>query len=105
MNVEFTAPEVEYDTIYVSEADLKNGYYYELADAYIYVAGEYNYEITADDECTRIIALVVIEKIPSSLDNVMVVDKPKLIMIEGVIYIFHNGEYYTLMGERVGMRN
>ena len=105
VNVEFTAPEVEYDTIYVSEADLKNGYYYELADAYIYVAGEYNYEITADDECTRIIALVVIEKIPSSLDNVMVVDKPKLIMIEGVIYIFHNGEYYTLMGERVGMRN
>jgi hypothetical protein len=35
----------------------------------------------------------------------MVVDKPKLIMIDGVIYIFHNGNYYTLMGERVGMRN
>jgi len=103
--VYFAAPEVQYDTVFVSEVDLQNGYYYELADVYIYEAGEYDYEITADDECTRIIALVVIEQIPSSLDNVMVVDKPKLIMIEGVIYIFHNGEYYTLMGERVGIRN
>ena len=104
-NVDFTAPEVEYDTVFVSEVDLQNGYYYELADAYIYEVGEYDYEITAADECTRIIALSVIKNVLSSLDNVMVVDKPKLIMIEGVIYIFHNGEYYTLMGERVEIGN
>ena len=105
VNVEFTIPEVEYDSVFVSATDLQNGYYYELADVYIYEAGVYEYEITAENECTRVIYLSVYEHILSSLDDVMVADKPKLIMIDGVIYILHNGEYYTLMGERVGMRN
>jgi hypothetical protein len=34
-------------------------------------------------------------------DNESVEVKSQLIMIDGVIYIFYNGEYYTLMGERV----
>ena len=100
IKVEFAAPEVEYDTVLVREADLQSGYYYELADVYIYAVGVYDYEITADGECTRKISLTVEKDIPSLIDEVVEEEKPKLIMIDGVIYIFYNGEYYTLLGAR-----
>ena len=103
-NVEFTAPEVEYDTVLVRDADLQSGYYYELADVYIYAVGVYDYEIIVEGECTRKISLTVERDIPSLIDNVVVEEKPKLVMIDGVIYIFYKGEYYTLLGARV-MRN
>ena len=104
MHVYFTEPEVEYDTVLVGGADLQTGYYYELADVYIYAVGVYDYEIIAEGECTRKISLTVEKDIPSEIDNVVVEEKPKLIMIDGVIYIFYNGEYYTLLGAKV-MRN
>ena len=100
IKVEFAAPEVEYDTVLVREADLQSGYYYELADVYIYAVGVYDYEITADGECTRKISLTVEKDIPSLIDEVVEEEKPKLIMIDGVIYIFYKGEYYTLLGAR-----
>ena len=104
MHVYFTEPEVEYDTVLVGGADLQTGYYYELADVYIYAVGVYDYEIIAEGECTRKISLTVEKDIPSEIDNVVVEEKPMLIMIDGVIYIFYNGEYYTLLGVKV-MRN
>ena len=103
IKVEFAAPEVEYDTVLVREADLQSGYYYELADVYIYAVGVYDYEITADGECTRKISLTVEKDIPSLIDEVEEEEKPKLIMIDGVIYIFYKGEYYTLLGAKGGI--
>ena len=100
IKVEFVALEVEYDTVLVREADLQSGYYYELADVYIYAVGVYDYEITADGECTRKISLTVEKDIPSLIDEVEEEEKPKLIMIDGVIYIFYKGEYYTLLGAK-----
>ena len=99
--VYFAVPEVEYDTVLVREADLQSGYYYELADVYIYAVGVYDYEIIVEGECTRKISLTVERDIPSLIDdNVVEEEKPKLIMIDGVIYIFYKGEYYTLLGIR-----
>ena len=102
-NLHFVMPDVEYDTIFVTAAELQTGYYYELADAYIYTEGVYDYEITADDECTRKISLTVIKDISSTVDNISVSSQSKLIMIDGVIYIFYKEEYYTLMGEKVNI--
>ena len=102
-NLYFVAPEVEYDTIFVTAAELQAGYYYELADTYIYTEGVYDYEIIVENECTRKISLTVIKEIPSAVDNVSVVTQSKLIMIDGVIYIYHKEEYYTLMGEKVNI--
>jgi hypothetical protein len=28
-------------------------------------------------------------------------NRAKMVMVDGVIYVYHNGLYYTLMGERV----
>ncbi len=102
-NLYFTMPETEYDTVFVSTLELRNGYYYELAEDYVYSAGVYDYEITAYDECTRKITLMVIEKVQSSLDDILVAPKSKLIMIDGVIYILRDGVYYTLMGVKVNI--
>lgn len=106
INLTFDAPMMEYDTVFVTAGELSGGYYYELADEYIYSSGEYNYEIVADGECTRKISLMVVRNITTEIDDSEVVEvKSKLIMIDGVIYILHNGEYYTLMGEKVGLLN
>ena len=102
INLTFDAPIMEYDTVFVTDVELQDGYYYELADAYVYSEGDSEYEITADNECTRIITLTVIKSKPTAVENNVVVTKPKLIMIDGVIYILHNEEYYTLMAEKVG---
>ena len=100
--VYFTEPEMEYDTVFVSAGELNRGYYYELANQYIYSPGEYYYEILVEGECTREISLWVVRSITTAIDdNESVEVKSQLIMIDGVIYIFYNGEYYTLMGERV----
>jgi hypothetical protein len=99
--VYFAAPEMEYDTVMVETAVLAEGYYYEIADEYVYEAGEYEYEIVVEDECTRLISLVVEEIVPDSIDDVVVESEPKLIMIDGILYIHHNGEYYTLTGQKI----
>ena len=105
INLTFDAPIMEYDTVIVTAAELQSGYYYELANAYIYNDGEFEYEIIAENECTRIITLTVIQKITTAIENNRVTTKPKLIMVDGVIYILYNEEYYTLMGEKVGTLN
>jgi hypothetical protein len=100
--VYFTEPEVEYDTVFVSAGELNRGYYYELVNQYIYSPGEYYYEILVEGECSRELSLLVVRSITTDIDdNESVEVKSQLIMIDGVIYIFYNGEYYTLMGERV----
>ena len=99
--VYFTAPEMEYDTVVVEAAELAEGYYYAIADEYVYEAGEYEYEIEEEGECTRLISLAVEEIVPDSIDDVVVESEPKLIMIDGILYIHHNGEYYTLTGQKI----
>lgn len=100
--VYFTEPEMEYDTVFVSAGELNRGYYYELVNQYIYSPGEYYYEILVEGECSRELSLLVVRSITTDIDdNESVEVKSQLIMIDGVIYIFYNGEYYTLMGERV----
>lgn len=101
-NLYFVMPEVEYDTIFVTATELQTGYYYELADTYIHAEGVYDYEITAENECTRKISLTVVKDISSAVDNIYVTSRARLIMKDGVIYILYNDEYYTLMGEKVG---
>ena len=97
----FTAPEVEYDTVYVNRSDLETGYYYELANMLIYETGEYEYELIAEGECTRRVLLAVKMNTSTGIDDAVVVVKPRLVMIDGVIYVVYNGEYYLIDGRKV----
>ncbi len=101
IRVHFEAPEMEYDSVMVNATELASGYYYEIANAYVYEAGEYEYKIEVEDECTRLISLFVEKIIPVEVDDVMVETKPKLIVIDGILYIYHNGDYYSLTGQKI----
>jgi hypothetical protein len=69
----------------------------------VYASGDYFYEIEIENECTRMISLNVIEiKDTTALEDVDgEQNRAKMVMVDGVIYVYHNGLYYTLMGERV----
>ena len=100
-HVWFAEPEMEYDTVTVTTADLQAGYYYVAADTYIYHAGTYSYVVEKADECTRHITLTVIEDTTSAVENTMVEEQLQLILEDGVVYVLKDGEKYTLMGERL----
>ena len=101
MMVVFTAPEMEYDTLLLTTQQLLEGYYYLPADTIIYAAGEYFYEILAYDECTRHLTLTVYEDLGTSLDQLPVTEQPRLIMLEGRVYILRGKDCFTLLGEKL----
>ena len=101
--VAFAAPEMEYDTLLLTTDQLMAGYHYEPADTMIYAAGEYFYEIVAYNECTRHITLTVNEDIGSSLDQLPVVQHPRLIMRGGKVYIIRGNQCFTILGEPVSL--
>jgi hypothetical protein len=98
-HVWFAEPEMEYDTVTVTTADLQAGYYYVAADTYIYQAGTYTYVVVKADECTRHITLTVIEDTLSSVDHITEEQQPQLILENGLIYILQKDKRYTLLGE------
>lgn len=101
VTVTFTAPEMEYDSVVVTTADLQAGYYYAAADAFIYAAGSYFYELLQHNECTRHITLTVIEDIKSGLNNPILLNRPRLIMIDGTIFVQTATDRFTILGEKV----
>ena len=101
VTVAFTAPEMEYDSVVVATADLQAGYYYATADAYVYAAGTYFYELLQYNECTRHITLTVIEDIKSGLNNPQLIEQPRLIMIDGTIFVQNGLDRFTILGDKV----
>ena len=101
VTVTFTAPEMEYDSVIVPTAELLAGYYYPLANTYIYAEGTYFYEILTYNDCTRHITLTVIEDIKSRLNNPILLNRPRLIMIDGTIFVQTATDRFTILGEKV----
>lgn len=104
MNVAFTIPELDYDTLVLTAQQLRDGYYYELADTVIYQTGNYYYERVAYDECTYRIELCVQESKTTTpvLDPVYAQDpKAKLLMKEGRVYVQIGDKKYSILGEEI----
>jgi hypothetical protein len=101
VTVSFTAPEMEYDSVVVSTADLQAGYYYALADTYIYTEGTYFYELLKHNECTRHITLTVIEDVTSGLANPQLSRQAQLVIINGMIFVLKEQDVYTILGEKI----
>ncbi len=102
VTVTFTAPEMEYDSVIVPTAELLAGYYYPLANTYIYAQGTYFYEILTYNDCTRHISLTVTEDHTSDIPTLQTpVEKPQLIMHHGIIYVQLGAQRYTILGEKV----
>ena len=101
IDIAFTTPDMEYDTIVVKTEELLAGYYYALADTTLYAAGDYFCEILTYNDCTRYLTLTVNEEVTSAVDNLPHTDQPRLIMRNGLVYILRGKDYYTILGERL----
>ena len=101
IDIAFTTPDMEYDTIVVKTEELLAGFYYEPADTMVYAAGDYFYEILTYNDCTRHLTLTVNEELTSAVDNLPCTEQPRLIMRNGVVYIIRGKEFYTILGEKL----
>ena len=101
INVAFTEPEMEYDTVVVMTEELLAGYYYAPADTTIYAAGDYFCEILTYNDCTRHLTLTVNEELTSAVDNLPCTEQPRLIMRNGVVYIIRGKECFTILGMKI----
>ena len=101
IDIAFTTPDMEYDTIVVKTEELLAGYYYEPADTMVYAAGDYFYEILAYNDCTRHLTLTVNEELTSAVDNLPCTEQPRLIMRNGVVYIIRGKECFTIFGTKI----
>jgi len=64
VKVTFTAPELEYDTLYLTQAELYGdgaGYYYAPLRIVVTAYGDMECELRARNKCTRVVRLTVIE--------------------------------------------
>jgi hypothetical protein len=68
----------------------------------VYAAGEYFYEILEYDNCTRHITLTVNANVSTILENISNSNRPQLIMRDGMVYILHGEEYFTILGMKLG---
>lgn len=101
IDIAFTTPDMEYDTIVVKTEELLAGYYYEPADTMVYAAGDYFYEILTYNDCTRHLTLTVNEELTSAVDNLPCTEQPRLIMRNGVVYIIRGKDCFTILGMKI----
>lgn len=104
--LEFTKPEMEYDTIYATAVQIARGYRYQPSGAIIRSFNDTIVDIVAEDECTRWIQVTPIEEIPptppvnTSIDNMPMDGKPRKMLINGQIYIVIDDRKYTILGQK-----
>lgn len=101
IRVSFSAPETEYDTVYVLPADMADGYFYETANQWIDAYGDYSYTITGRNRCTRLVELSVREQTPTAVaDPRQTAPVSRLYCApDGTVYVVRNGKRYTLLGQ------
>ena len=101
IRISFSAPETEYDTVYVLPADMEEGYFYEEANQWIDAYGDYSYTITRRNQCTRRVELSVREQIPTAVaDPRQTTPVSRLYCApDGTVYVVRSGKRYTLLGQ------
>lgn len=106
IHIQFTPPELEYDTIALFASQIEGeGYYYDQVNNMVTAFGDTLYVITGKNKCTRHVLLTVLEdeELITGMRSeyghcgVQIVLRP-----DGVMYIRREDGCYTLMGQRIG---
>ena len=98
LTVSFSTQPIElYDTLLLAPTELP----YLYRDTLLVTFGEYELLIYNHEGCLELIYLSVQEKIPTSLDDTPIYDRPRLILRDGVVYVLRGTEVFTLLGERL----
>jgi hypothetical protein len=98
--VTFTEPEKIYETLWLSQTELPYQYRQQKT---IYDFGEYEWLLYNEEGCLEQIFLSVKEKgTTTQLDNSYFYDdSPRIVLLNGVVYIQRGSERFTLLGEKL----
>lgn len=92
LRVTFTEPELEYDTLYLTAAQLEGedgyGYYHAESMQYITAYGDIEYDVTARNRCTRRVRLTVLEDTMTPTGTAVAEEKKPVVR-------------YNLLGQKV----
>ena len=97
--ITFIETEYLYETLALTQSELP----YLYRDTTISVFGEYELEYSTTGGCLELVIYLSVQekKIPTSVDNTPLFDRPRLILRDGVVYILRGTETFTLLGERI----
>ena len=97
--ITFIETEYLYETLALTQSELP----YLYRDTTISVFGEYELEYYTTGGCLELVIYLSVQekKIPTSVDNTPLFDRPRLILRDGVVYILRGTEIFTLLGERI----
>ena len=97
--ITFIETDYLYETLALTQSELP----YLYRDTTISVFGEYELEYYTTGGCLELVIYLSVQekKIPTSVDNTPLFDRPRLILRDGVVYILRGTETFTLLGERI----
>ncbi len=99
LNLTFTAPEIEYDTLRLEEKDLKLGYRHTDYGVTLYAYGDTLIEVQGASACARKVLLTVME--PTAYE--IVIDgqvKMRKQMQDGQVFIIIDDKQYNVFGQQ-----
>ena len=98
LNISFaTLPDVRYDTLTLTQSELP----YQYCDTSLAAFGDYELMLYNEEGCLEQVNLSVQERIIAGIDNTSLIDRPRLILRNGVVYILRGSETFTLLGEKI----
>ena len=98
LSISFAAlPDVRYDTLTLTQSELP----YQYCDTSLAAFGDYELMLYNEEGCLEQVYLSVQERIIAGVDNTPLIDRPRLILRNGVVYILRGSETFTLLGEKI----
>jgi hypothetical protein len=98
LNISFAMlPDVRYDTLTLTQSELP----YQYCDTSLAAFGDYELMLYNEEGCLEQVNLSVQERIITGVDNTSLIDRPRLILRNGVVYILRGSETFTLLGEKI----
>lgn len=95
VNLSFTTPAMEYDTVYLTAADMNAGYRHTLSGTTLYAFGDVVLEVKKSNACTRLIQLSLIEKEPEPMSV-----KAYRTRRQGAYKALRNGQLVIIVDDR-----
>ena len=90
-------PDQVYDTLAITPADLPYNYYEQLIPDF----GDYEFMLYNAYGCLEQVLLHVCRTTTTDLPEQPLIDRPRLLMRNGIVYILRGSEVFTLLGEKV----
>ncbi len=102
VNLTFTAPELEYDTVYLDPITMKRGYRYKPSGDIFTEFGEYEVEVKKTGACTRAILLNILNSKEQGVEETEATRrKARKILRDGQLLIEIDKEIFDVFGQKI----